>query len=450
MHFHSVRAGTARAAAVFITVALAHALAQSAAAASLTLADAQRIAVMRSRQLAAQDAAITSSREMAVAASRLPDPLLRLGVDNLPVDGSDRFSFERDFMTMRRIGVMQEFTGADKRRLRGERFEREADRGLAEKHAAIAAIQRDTAIAWLERFYLERLRAAVSEQTEESRLEIQAAEGAYRGGRASQTDVVTARSSRVMLEDRLSELDKRVRNARAALARWTGDAATETTLGSPPPLDTVPVHLHTLKAQLELHPTIAVLAGDVAIAQTDVRLAQANRRADWSWELAYQRRGSSFSDMVSVGVSIPLQWDQKHRQNRELASKLALAERAMAQRDEALRQHFAEVQTMLNEWENGRERVRRYEQALSPLARERTQAALAAYRGGKGDLAAVLGARRNEIEVRAQALQLQIDTARIWAQLRYLYPDDTAGALASVDPRSRAPGVELSKAGEAQ
>jgi hypothetical protein len=62
----------------------------------------------------------------------------------------------------------------------------------------------------------------------------------------------------------------------------------------------------------------------------------------------------------------------------------------------------------------------------------------------------VLGARRNEIEVRAQALQLQIETARTWAQLRYLYPDDPPGSLASVDPRSRAPGAELSKAGEAR
>lgn len=439
MHFDSLRAGIACLPAVFMSIALACALPGIAADTPLTLANAQRIAVERSRQLAAQDAFITSSREMAVAAGRLPDPLLRIGIDNLPIEGSDRFSLERDFMTMRRIGVMQELTSADKRRLRGERFEREADRAVAEKNSAIAAIQRDTAIAWLERSYLERLRSAVAEQAEESRLEIQAAEGAYRGGRASQTDVISARSSRIMLEDRISELDKRIRNARAALARWIGDESADSPLGSPPALDTVPVHAHALREQLERHPTIAVLGEDVAIAQTDVRLAQANKRADWSWELAYQKRGPAFSDMVSVSVSIPLQWDQKNRQNRELASRLALAERATAQRDEALRQHIAEVQTMLNEWENGLERVQRYGQALNPLARERTQAALAAYRGGKGDLAAVLSARRNEIEVRSQALQLEIDTARMWAQLRFLYPDIADKPPAAVHSRSPTP-----------
>jgi hypothetical protein len=77
---------------------------------TLSLAEAQRIAVERSRQLAAQDASITASREMAVAAGQLPDAVLKFGIDNLPVDGADQFSVTRDFMTMRRIGVMQEFT----------------------------------------------------------------------------------------------------------------------------------------------------------------------------------------------------------------------------------------------------------------------------------------------------------------------------------------------------
>ena len=61
---------------------------------------------------------------------------------------------------------------------------------------------------------------------------------------------------------------------------------------------------------------------------------------------------------------------------------------------------------------------------LLPLAAERTQAALAAYRGGKASVIDVLLARRNEIDVRIQALQLQTDTARLWAQLNFLFPDD--------------------------
>jgi outer membrane protein TolC len=169
---------------------------------------------------------------------------------------------------------------------------------------------------------------------------------------------------------------------------------------------------------------------EIAMMEAEAALARANKRSDWTWEVAYQQRGPEFSNMVSVGVAIPLQWDQKNRQDRELAAKLATAEKARAQRDEALRQHVAEVQSMLNEWENGRERLGRYQRELMPLARDRTQAVVSAYRGGKGDLMAVLAARRNEIDVRTQSLQLQMDTARVWAQLRYLYPDEAVSPAA--------------------
>ena len=418
---------------LFFSVALALPVISDAAERPLTLSEAQRLAAERSQQLIAQDASIRSSKEMAVAAGQLPDPVLRLGIDNLPVEGDDRFSLGRDFMTMRRIGVMQEFTTADKRRLRSARFEREADRALAEKNAALAAIQRDTAMAWLTTHYLERLRTAVAEHAQEIRLETEAAEGAYRGGRGSQADVIAAHSSRVMLQDRLSELDRRIRNSRAMLVRWVGQSAGDAELAGEAALDTVPVHAHALAQQLERHPNIAIMAQEVAVNETGVELARANRRPDWTWEIMYQKRGPAFYDMVGIGVSIPLQWDQKNRQDRELAAKLALTEKAKAQRDEALREHVAEVQTMLNEWENGRERLARYQRELLPLARDRTQAVASAYRGGKGDLAAVLAARRNEIEVRAQALQLQTDTARAWAQLQYLYPD------AAVSPAAHTP-----------
>lgn len=399
-----------------------------AADAPLTLSGAQRLAAERSQQLAAQDASIRSSREMAVAAGQLPDPVLRGGVDNLPIEGPDRFSLSRDFMTMRRIGVMQEFTSAEKRRLRGERFDREAERGLAERDAALATIQRDTAAAWLETFFLERLRANLLEQAQETRLEIEAAEGAYRAGRGSQADVLTAHSSRVMLEDRISELHRRIRSARTMLARWVGEYAFDATLAGEAALDTVPIHVHELEAQLQRHPNIAVMTREVAMMQTEAALARANKRPDLTWELMYQKRGPEFSDMVGINVSIPLQLFQRNRQDRELAAKLAMAEKAQAQRDEALRQHVAEVRTMLNEWENGRERLIRYQRELLPLARDRTQAVISAYRAAKGDVTAVVTARRNEIDVLAQSLQLEIDTARAWAQLRFLYPDESVSS----------------------
>jgi outer membrane protein TolC len=397
-----------------------------AAEPALTLPEAQRLAAERSRQLVAQDSAAAASREMAAAAGQLPDPTLKIGIDNLPVTGPDAYSLTRDFMTMRQIGLMQEFTRGEKRQLRAERFEREAERSLAEQSATLATIQRDTALAWLDRYYAEAMAAVIAEQIRETRLEIEAAESAYRAGRGSQADIFAARSSAVTLEDRASEIGRRIRTARIALARWIGTAA-ETPLAGKPDIEAIQLDPRILDTQLAHHPQIATLAKQAEIATTEVRLAQAGKKTDWSLELMYSQRGSAYSNMISVNVAIPLQWDQKNRQDRELAAKLAMAGQAEAQREEALRAHIGEVRMQIQEWENGRERSARYQRQLVPLAGERTQAVLAAYRGGKASLNDVLAARRNEIEVRMQALQLEMETARLWAQINFLLPD---GALA--------------------
>ncbi|MFZ6639980.1 TolC family protein [Undibacterium sp. TC4M20W] len=392
----------------------------------LTLGQAQQLAVAHSLQLIAQELAATASREMAVAAGQLPDPVLKAGIDNLPVSGPDRGSLNSDFMTMRRIGIMQELTGSDKRQLRAARYDRAVNKSMAEKSSTIAAIQRDTAIAWLDRYYAERMAAIAAEQANQAKLEIEAAESSYRAGRGSQADIFAARSALSMVDDRYSDIQRKVRTARIMLDRWTG-LATELPLAGEPSIGSIRLDLTALDKSLTHHPQIAVLTRQTEIAEADAKLAEANKKPDWTVEVAFQQRGPAYSNMVSVGISLPFQWDQKNRQDRELSSKLAMVEQAKAERDETLRAHVAETRAMIEEWQSGLERSSRYERELIPLAKERTQATLGAYRGGKSSLPDLLATRRNEIDVRLQALQLQADTARLWAQLNFLFPADGQG-----------------------
>src|SRR5437763_2642949 len=343
----------------------------------LTLAEAQRQAIARSQMLVAQDFAVTASREMAVAAAQFPDPVATLGINNLPVNGPDAWSVTRDFMTMRSVGVMQEITRAEKRDARAERFDREAEKSLAEKSARIAAIQRDTALAWLDRYYAEAQLAIVDEQRRQAQSEIDASEGAYRAGRGNLADIVGARSALVLLDDRASELGRRIGSAKIALARWVGDSA-DAPLTGKPAIDAIRLDRRTLDEAFAHHPQIAVLAKQEEIAAADVKVAQANKKPDWNVQLMYSVRGPAYSNMISVGVSVPLQWDQANRQDREVAAKLAMRDQARAEREDMLRAHTAEVRAMIAEWENNRERSGRYERELVPLASQRTDATIAA------------------------------------------------------------------------
>ena len=392
-----------------------------AAPASLTLAEAQRLATQRSRQLVAIDASAAAARTMAVAAGRRADPVLSVGIDNLPTSGADRFSLNNDFMTMRRIGVMQELTGADKRHWRAEAYLRSAGKADAEKAAAAAAIERDTALAWLDAYFATAASALVAEQAAQATLEIEAAETAYRSGRGSQAEVLAARAAKAMIDDSASQATRRARSARIALSRWVGEPADQP-LAALPAFDAIGLDPARLEAQLAHHPQIAAMARAEDAAQAAVKLAEADRKSDWSVEVAFQQRGPAFANMVSVGLSVPLQWDRKNKQDRELAARLSMADQARAEREEAERAHLAEVRTMIEDWTSGRERLARYEREIVPLAARRSEAVLAGYRGMKASLADVLAARRGETEARLQALALQAETARAWARLNFLSP----------------------------
>ena len=409
--------------------------AQSTLPGALSLESALKVARTRSSLLLAQDSAAGASREMAVSAGQLPDPTLKLGINNLPVTGSDRFSLSRDFMTMRSVGVMQEFTRNDKRDARAARYEREAQVADAGRTLTIANLQRETAMAWLERYYSERMREVLTQQRDEATLQFEAADTAYRTGKGSQADVFAARSAVAQIEDRIAQADRQVLAANTKLTRWIGEAAAQS-LDRLPAMDKSGVELTHLDTVVAHHPQIAVLKRQEDVAQADVVIARTNKRADWSAELMFSQRGSAFSNMISINLSVPLQWDQKNRQDRELAAKLALVEQARAQTEEMTREHAAEIRGMVIEWQSNRERLTRHDGSLIPLASERTRAALAAYRGGAGSLTTVLEARRGEIDARMERLRLAMDTARLWAQLNYLNPEGHREVPAAAAVRS--------------
>ncbi len=392
----------------------------------LSLADAQRLAVERSRQLAGQDAAVAADRDLAVSAAQNPDPVLSAGIGNLPVTGADQFSIGSDFMTQRSIGVSQEFTRGDKKRLRGEHYQREADKTLAEKAQMTLVIQRDTALAWLDRYYSEASAELIGEQIRQAQGEIEAAQTAYRSGRGSQSDVLAARAALVGLQDRASEITRKARSAKIALVREIGEPG-NLPLARKPEIDHIPIDPGALDKHVAMHPDILILAKQEDLATTDARLAEVNKLADWSVELSYGLRGSQYSNMASIGVSVPLQWDQANRQDREVAAKLAQAEQISAQREEAMRAAVAEVSSMISDWDSARERLARLENELVPLSAERTQAELSAYRSGKSSLNDVLVARRNEVDARLQALQMEAEAARLWALLNFHFLQNDTG-----------------------
>lgn len=390
---------------------------------ALTLEQAVALAIEQTPQIQAQAAAIDAAQAESIAAGRLPDPELVLGIDNLPTTGEDAWSFDRDFMTMRKVGVMQAFPNRRKRASQRERAAAAVSVAQSQAQQTRLEIARSAADAWIASHTAELVLAKLRTLKPEVELQAQAARAALSSGRGSAVDALAAQSAISELDDRVLQTEREVHAARAELARWIGEDA-QREFAAAPAFNELPVPREKLLASLHRHAPLLTYDAQLALAQGEIALANAEKRPDWSAELAYAKRGAAFSDMVSLQVRVGLPLFSRYRQEPMVRAKRAELTRLEAERDAELRMHAAEVTEMLAAWESASKRMDLYERERLPLARQRSQAALAGFQAGRVELTNLLASHVAEIETQRSYAELLTELGQAWAFLRYLEPGE--------------------------
>jgi outer membrane protein TolC len=385
----------------------------------LTLEDAIEIAIADAPQLQAQRAAVEGLQASAVSAGRLPDPAIVAGIDNLPSNGIDAWSFGRDFMTMRKVGLMQSLPNSHKRR--SERESAQAMVVVAKSEATQTQLEltQSVAQAWVSRYAAETAVKNLQPLKAQLALQIELARTAVASGNASVSDALSAQAAAADLEDRLLDAQQEVTRSRAELARRLGDTGDQP-LASPPPFGELHIGAAELLSSLHHHAALLTYDARIAAARSDIAVATAAKRPDWSAELDYAKRGRGFSDMVSLQFQVALPLFPDTRQNPAIQAKYAAARQLEADRESALRMHTAEVSTMLGDWQTAKQRVELYDHERLPLARQRSALALASLRAGRMDLRQTLVVLANQVEVESSYAALLRVLGTSWAYLRYL------------------------------
>lgn len=392
-------------------VALAAALLPTAwaAAAPLSLDRAIDLAVQRSQMARSARAGALSAAELARAAGQQPDPMLTAGIDNLPATGSSRFSTGAEDMTMKRIGISQEWVSADKRAAREAVANATTLREATMEPVASAEARAQTAMAYVEAYYAgEALKLTILNERH-AREEVEAGKGRLATVSGSSAEVLALSSALGSAEDESAEVRQQQAAMAANLRRWTGSPANDL---EAPQLPAAPSEEDFVAA----HPLVVAKQRDVEVARQEVELARLNRKPNWTYEVSYGQRQRR-PDMVSFGVTIPLPVAPAARQDRETAAKLALVEKAEAELEEARRAAAGEYAALASDGERLQRRIERFRQGvLAPLA-QRTIATLAAYRSNQATLVMLFDARHAEVEAQRKLLNLQRDLSKTQAQL---------------------------------
>lgn len=389
-------------------------------AAELSLTEAIGLALEGQPRLAALEQAAIAAREGAVAEAQLPDPRLRLGLNDVPVSGADAFSLDRDGMTMATVGLMQEMVRRDKREAAAARLRAEAGRFQAEGAATALAIRREVALAWADVFAAER-RAELYGRLADELAAQRGIAGEQLSTGAGATELFQLEALRSMAQHQRLAAEGELRRARAELGRWIGEAANR-------PLPVRAPEARALLAAdesgLDEHPQLKSSRQAEEVSRQALQEARAARRPDWSWEVMYGRRPQDGADLVSLQVYVALPWDRPQRQDRRVAQQHAELARAQAQTEDLRRQLAFEQAAAKADWQAVQAQEHEHRQGLLPAARARLEAAQAAYSAGLAPLASVWEARRAQVEAELAHWSIIAEQLRAAARLAYFQTEE--------------------------
>lgn len=384
----------------------------------LTLDAAVKIAIERAPQLQAEAAAVEAAQSAAIAAGRLPDPELMIGATNVPIEGEDAWSLDRDFMTMREVGVAQTFPNRTKLGSQRARADAAIEVARAHKQQSALKIAQSAAEAWVGVYSAQVVLEKLQLLRPEVQLQADSARAALRSGKGTTVDALAAEAAIGEVDDEILQATRDLHAMRAELSRLIGDDASRT-LAHSPAFDRLPGARDALLGSIHQHAPLLAYEAQLALARAEVDLAKADKRPDWSAQLSYAKRGDAFEDMVSLQFTVGLPLFSGSRQDPLIAARYAEARQIEAERETELRMHAAEIDARFAAWQAAHARIELLERERLPLARQRSQAALSGFTAGRLPLTSLLDAHTAEIKLQRDYAELLRDLGSAWAYLRY-------------------------------
>lgn len=384
---------------------------------------------------------------MSEAAATLDDPVISLGVANLP---TDTFDFNQEAMTQFQIGISQTLPRGESRALERERLQwigSQQPLMRADRKAKVAVI---VSHLWLEAYRAGQTIRLIESDRELFEHLVDVAESNYSSaiGKTRQQDLIRAQLELTQLEDRLNLLHEQLDVAASQLGEWlltapeqadgysNDDKLSRTALPQElPAIDLAGVLSQRDPADLTTqdvadsiiqHPAILALDAQITASATAVRIAEERYKPQWQLRASYGYRddapnGLDRADFFSVGVAFDVPLFTDNRQDQTVRSRSASTQEMRTKRALLLRSMMAGVATQRSRLAKLEQRGTLYKTRLLQETHEQAQAALAAYTHDDGDFAEVVRARIAGLNADIEALNIEIDRLKTLAQLNYFF-----------------------------
>nr|WP_136251512.1 TolC family protein [Ningiella ruwaisensis] len=396
-----------------------------------------------------ENATISSS----IAADTLPDPVVSLGLANVPTDG---FAFDQEPMTQIKAGISQMFPRGESLSIRRKQLEELATQHPFMRLDRMAKTQVAVSTKWFDVYLAQQSISLIEKDRSlfEQLSEIAEANYSSAVGKVRQQDIIRAQLELARLEDRLTKLSSQKERASAELLEWlTGgdsgafnNSVNVASLELPKTLPEIEgienAYYKILKANnqqmlaniLISHPLIRAVESRIKSSQTGIKLAKQQYKPQWGVNASYAYRADdqmdrSRADFLSIGVSFDLPLFTENKQDKEVSAAVNESEAIKTEKRLVLRGMLAQMQSIFAARERLLERQTLYRTNILQQSSEQAEASLTAYTNDDGDFAEVVRARIADLNARIDALEIEVELLKTNIQLNYFFSEQSLKAV---------------------
>lgn len=379
----------------------------------------------RNPEIASRTETMNAETARAIRARVFADPVVQIGVENLPFGSSMGTSRASALPPMINYQVSQMFMFPGKRTLMGL----EADRSAEMASARADTTRQDLVVAAQKMFFDLYLNRQARQINEASRKLVenlrQIALARYSSGQDAHHDVLRAQVEGQGLQNDALTLEQQRASMVGMLNVWLNQPS-ETPLGEPEATWSPPraLDLAELKDRaLEKRPELKEMGAMASQEHTMASLARKQFYPDFMVMGMYQQMiGDMDAWGGGVSFSVPIWLGKKQAQEaRERDHRAASAEKSL----EAMRAMVRfQVQDAVLKIQTTERRIQLLEKLLLPKAEEALQALIAAYSTSRTDFVSLIESRRT-----LQDLQLGLEQARTEREQRLADLERATGSL---------------------
>lgn len=388
----------------------------------LTLAEAEQIALDSDFITREFNARSKSLNERAIADGQLPDPKIKFGVMNIPVESFDR---GQENMTQLQVGIQQSFP-----RGRTLHYKSLQTLDIADVDEAKALDQGKKVVRSLRNSYLDlflniKTEAILQQNRDLFTQLLDITQRQYAVGIDNQHDVLRAQLELALIDDRITEITGAKEIALAELAKWIGNEQVQRPLDESFPELISISNVDQIISDLPFHPRIQVEDALVNASNKNINIAEEQYKPGWMLDFTYGERtgnnldGSSRDDFASAMIMVDLPIFTDKRQDKRLAASRLQHMASQYARSDRLLELKRQLEKEYANWIRLGQRLELYETRAVVDAAQNSESTLKAYQNDLTDFTTLMRARLTELNTQLDMLKIRVNRAKSQADLLY-------------------------------